>query len=78
MMREKKNRDSKNGLIIAVDINSKFNSWVKMYTVFTWLNATAAITLVSKIGAATIQSQPPFDTVKRFLNHSSTIDCGHP
>jgi len=38
-------------------------------TVFTWLNATATITLVSKIGAATIQSRSPFDTGKQFLSH---------
>jgi len=40
-----------------------------MSTVFTWLNAAATITLVSKIGAATIQSRPSFDTGKRFLSH---------
>ena len=37
---------------------------ISTYTVFTWLNAAATITLVSKIGSATIQSQPPFDTEK--------------
>ena len=35
-------------------------------TIFTWLNAAAAITLVSKIGVATIQSQPPFDMENDF------------
>ena len=38
-------------------------------TVFIWLNAVATITLVFKIGAATIQSWPPFDTGKQFLSH---------
>ena len=38
-----------------------------MITVFTWLNAMATITLVPKIGAATIQIQPPFDVGKLFL-----------
>ena len=37
-------------------------------TIFTWLNAMAPITLVSKIGAATIQSRPPFNTGKWFLS----------
>ena len=40
-----------------------------LHTVFTWLNTAATITLVSKIGAAAIQSRPPFDTGKRFLSH---------
>jgi len=38
-------------------------------TILTWLNTTATITLVSKIGMVTIQSRPPFDTGKRFLSH---------
>ena len=38
-------------------------------TVFTWLNAVATITLVPKIGAATVQTRPPFDTRNRCLNH---------
>ena len=39
-------------------------------TIFTWLNATASITLVSKISAATIQSRPPFNAGKWFLGHN--------
>jgi len=37
--------------------------------VFTWLNAVATITLVSKIDVVTIQSRPPFDTRKQLLSH---------
>jgi len=33
-------------------------------TVFTWLNASATINLVLKIGAATIQTRSSFDTGK--------------
>jgi len=33
----------------------------QLLTIFTWLDATATITLVSKIGTATIQTQPLFD-----------------
>jgi len=32
-----------------------------------WLDATATITLISKIGTATIQTQPLFDAGKQFL-----------
>ena len=42
---------------------------VKKSTVFTWLNATATITLVAKVVAASIQSRPPFDTGKQILSH---------
>jgi len=38
-------------------------------TVFTWLNAAATVTLVSKIGAATIQTRPPFDTGQQLLRN---------
>ena len=40
-----------------------------VHTILTWLNAAVTITLVSKIGAATIQSRSPFDTGKRFSSH---------
>ena len=33
-----------------------------VFTVFTWLDAVAFITLVYKIDAATIQTQPPLNT----------------
>ena len=42
---------------------------VSAYTVFTWLNAAAFITLVPKIDAATIQTRPPLDTRERCLSH---------
>jgi len=35
-----------------------------LYTVFTWLDAMATITLVSKIDAPTIQTWRPFNTGK--------------
>jgi len=49
----------------------KKNSWQFTFriTIFIWLSTAATITLVSKIGVATIQSQPPFDTGKQFLSH---------
>jgi len=48
-----------------------FVSFEKLtHTVLTWLNVAATITLVSKIGAATIQTWLPFDTRKTiFISH---------
>ena len=46
-------------------------------TLTTRLNAAATITLVSKIGVATIQSQPPLDMGKRFSQSIvGTPQCG--
>jgi len=47
----------------------------KLDTIFTWLNATATITLVPKIDVATVQTQPPFDKRKQCLSH---YFHGHP